>query len=158
MPNDNLIIRCSLCIVTLVSLRHKIIWLCIFMTKICIFNSWWPSDAIRWHMSGSISVEAMAWQHQTITWTNVDSLSVRSPWHSYENIIIRFEDSNQYNKIEKCIFKIAFQCHWPNFAKSNQDEYQWYKKYIGCVSLGINKVFLTHWGWGKWTPFSRRHF
>ena len=38
-------------------------------------NSLWPSDAIWWHWFRSWLV---AWQHQAITWTNVDLSSLRS--------------------------------------------------------------------------------
>ena len=39
-----------------------------------LFNSMWPSDTIWRHKSGS----TVAWQHQAITWTNVDLSWVRS--------------------------------------------------------------------------------
>ena len=44
-----------------------------------LINSLWPSDAIRWQGTESTLAQlTVAWQHQTITWTNVDISPVRS--------------------------------------------------------------------------------
>ena len=46
-------------------------------------NSLWPSDAICWHRTGS-KLAQVAWQHQAVTWINVDLsyLSSTVQWHS----------------------------------------------------------------------------
>ena len=57
------------------SAQQGLIWM-----TVTLFNSLWPNDAIQRHRSGSTlpQVMANAWQHQAITWTNVDLSSVRS--------------------------------------------------------------------------------
>ena len=78
-------------------------------TSLCIpqwhFNSLGPSDTRRRWRSWSTLVQVMACclMALSLTWTNVDLSS------SQDIIIRRFEDTNQYSKIEDYIFRMALR-------------------------------------------------
>ena len=69
------------------------------ITRICLsyrVNSLHSSDAIWWHRSASplAQVKVVAWQHQAITWTNVDLFTEGSLWHSPESNFTSDQDIN----------------------------------------------------------------
>ena len=75
-------------------------------------NSLWPSDAIWWQRSGSTLAQVMACcltapsHYLNQCWLIISKVL----WHSSEGIIMkRSEDTNQQNKIENYIFRIAFR-------------------------------------------------
>ena len=83
----------------------------IFMDVSCV-NSLWPSDAIRRQGTESTLAQVMAccltapshYLHQC--WLIISKVL----WHSSEGIIMRrSEDTNQQNKIENYIIRIAFR-------------------------------------------------
>ena len=88
-------------------------------------NSLWPSDTTWRHRSGSTLIQVMAccltasshYLHQC--WLIISKVL----WHSSEGFLIRrFEDTNQWIKIEDYIFKIAFRSptgQWVNLCFFN---------------------------------------
>ena len=121
-------------------------------------NSLWHGDAIWRHGSGLLLVQVMAyWLTAPSHYLNRSWSSVRS-WagHSLDGILLRRSaDTNQWNKIENGIFKIAF--------RSPMD--QWIKKLISPVWKTVS-VSLSTWDtsyrrsrrWGyKSPPAARPH-
>ena len=73
-------------------------------------NSLWPGDSIWRHGTRSTLAQVMACclmapsHHLNQCWLIIGEV----PWHSSQDIILRWcEDTNQWNKIENCSFKIA---------------------------------------------------
>ena len=78
------------------------------------FNSLWPSHTIWQHGSGSTLVQVMACCLMTPShylnqcWLTMSKVL----WHSSEGIIMgRSAHTNQWNKIENYMFRIAFRSH-----------------------------------------------
>ena len=93
-----------------------------------VFNSLWPSYVIWRHRSGSTLAQVMvccltAPSHYLNQCWHVISKVLR---HSSEGIIMRrSEDTNQWNKIENSIFRIAFgspRGQWVNVWMNNSSE------------------------------------
>ena len=72
--------------------RCPIAWQWGMLVVFCEFNSLWPSDAIWRQRSESTldRVMLVSWWHKAITWTNVDSSSVRSILMHSRAIPIRY--------------------------------------------------------------------
>ena len=74
-----------------------------------LINSLWLRDAIWRHRPGSTLVRVMAWWLTAPShcpnqyWLIINNV----PWHSSKGIILRSEDTNQWNKNGYLIFKIA---------------------------------------------------
>ena len=81
-------------------------------TWLMCINSLWPSDAIWRQRSGSTLAQVMACclmapsHYLNQFWLIISKVL----WHSWEGITMRrSEHTNQYNKIENYIFRIAFR-------------------------------------------------
>ena len=102
--------------------------------KCCEYiNSLWPGDAIWWHGTRSTLAQVMACcltapsHYLNQCWLIISEV----PWHSSMGIILRrCEDTNQWNKIENCSFKMASwspRGQWVNTLMRAEQNGQYFK-------------------------------
>ena len=92
-----------------------------------MFNSLWPSDAIWRQKSGSTLAQVMACcltapsHYLNQCWFIISKVL----WHSSEDIIIgRFEDTNQWSKIENYNYKITLRSPRGQWVNLNSYDHQ----------------------------------
>ena len=109
-------------------------------------NSLGPSDFYIWHCrSWSTLVQVMACcltapsHYLNQCWLIISKVL----WHSSEDIIIRFEDTNQYSKIEYYIFEITLRSPRGQWVKcqdicKKSDDKVWVSQIGGSALDGVN--------------------
>ena len=121
--------------------RHTSDWsVCnlFFPTPLTIINSLWPGDAIWRQRSGSTLAQVMACcltapsHYLNQCWLIIGGVT----WHSSQGISLRqCEDTNRWNKIENCSFKMA----------SRSPRGQWVNAIPVLYTGWLNSKLLMKW-------------
>ena len=121
-------------------------------------NSLWPSDAIWWHISGSILVRVMACclRAPKIYLKQYLLLVSEVLWHSHENNFTRHDPVTiLYNEFENHTFEIIAPYRrgpisWPTSSDNDNKDHRCLTWYNGLRWQNISQSIISHFMWILW--------
>ena len=125
------------------------------LLKQYVLYSFWPSDAIWWHRSGSTLVQLIDWRHKAITSTNVDVSSVRSS-DIHLRIISKEISETSVTKISLKMSYLKFHSNlWGTnelkFAMAHNTKYILLPPMRTLTDVLLWRLFSS-WRWGILSP------